>query len=87
MGDIKIEDNTEAIAEKVKSLLLSKYTALFIVEIFYLIFVAGLLFTSYWIVGALLISLAIVFKKRLTPQILFADSIASILVLMLVFIL
>lgn len=64
-----------------------KYSILFILEVLYMLFTAVLLFTSYWLVGLLLILLAIVFKKRLSPVVLYADSILSIIVLSLVYVL
>lgn len=83
----KFDFKADDVNEQFKSWLFSRYTVLLVVEILYLIFVAALLFTSYWIVGALLIVLAIVFKKRLTPKRFVIDSVLSIIVLSLAFVL
>lgn len=63
----------------------SRYFILFIVEIFYLLFVFSLLFTSYWYVGLLLVILTVMLKK-LSAGTVFLDSVLSIIVLAIILI-
>lgn len=80
MSEQEVKDKQE-----IKKLPVSKFFAIFTVEIVYMIFVISLIFTLYWYVGLLLIVLALVYKKRLTPRAVISDSVISIIVLMLIF--
>lgn len=86
MGNIKALDSKMINSQDIKKMLISKYSAVFLIEMIYLIFVASLLFTAYWFVGLLLIALALIYKKRLNNKSMISDSLISIIVLMLIFI-
>lgn len=86
MGNLKVSDNKAINSQEFKRMLTSKYSVVFVIEVVYLIFVALLFFTAYWFVGLLLITLALIYKKRLNNKSMISDSVISIIVLMLIFI-
>lgn len=86
MGNFKVTDDKATNSQELKKALISKYSIVFVIEVIYLIFVASLLFTASWFVGLLLITLALVYKKRLNNKSMIHDSVISIIVLMLIFI-
>ena len=86
MGNFKVTDDKAKNSQEFKKAVISKYSIVFAIEVVYLIFVALLLFTAYWFVGILLITLALIYKKRLNNKSMISDSVISIIVLMLIFI-
>lgn len=81
----KAKSNKPKNKQEIKKMFISRYSIVFFIELVYLVFVASLIFTSYWFVGLLLIVLALVHKERLSAKAMINDSVISIIVLMLVF--
>lgn len=73
--------------ETIEALKDKTFIALVATEMVYVVFVVALLFSSYWLVSVLLLSLAILFYKRKSEKIVTVDGVLSALILMLVFIL
>ncbi|MEK4025341.1 hypothetical protein [Sporosarcina sp. FSL W7-1283] len=71
--------------EEARKAFKSSHMILFIVEVAYLLYIVILLFTPYWFVSAILIVLMLIYKKRLSSDVLLKDSIASIITMSLVF--